>query len=215
MLQNWTDGQQTFGKWLEYFQMTEMCWHFFFLKIKIKWIDEIWIPSYPHQSFMFIALLLEVMYFRFTFVSQPGTYFSSKWGPGRQKSNSISEPAVSLHSKPKTTCRLPALWSFSPQVCPGCCCHMRVSHSWVCWDQYFLRHGQCWCDVCFILGRWHEELSVLKTYTNASLDWWGSSFVPSFTRISRLIPTLPCSSISLISHELPLQTEAGLLMFSL
>lgn len=82
MLQNWTDGLQTFEKWLEYFQVAEMHWHFFLGKKKKKKrrINKDWSPSYPHQSFMF---------FGFIFVLVTLIFFLSIQGPGRQKGDSI------------------------------------------------------------------------------------------------------------------------------
>ena len=74
MLQN---GLRTFEKWLEYFQMAEMHWHFFLGGGGEEKKSREWMRFGVPLSFMFITLLLEAVYFRFAFVSRSGTYFFS------------------------------------------------------------------------------------------------------------------------------------------
>lgn len=152
MLPNWTDGLQTFGKWLEYFQMAEMHWLLFPCKKKKNCKLREWMrfgPSPIHirvlcSSHCSGGNVLKVH----LCVSDRLTFFLSKWGPGTQKGNSISQPAVSLHSQPTTTWSLPALWSFSLRVSHSCCCHVRICLSWVCWAWYFL---QTWAFLVWCL----------------------------------------------------------------
>lgn len=160
MLPNWTDGLQTFGKWLEYFQMTEMHWLIFPWEKKKGNdcdLDTLLSPSefYVHH------VAAEAMCLRFTFVSQTHPhFFLSKWGPGTQKGSSISQAAVSLHSQSTITWSLPALWSFSPLVRHSCCCHVRVCHSWLCWAWYF---HQTWVFlVWYLLYSWQVMWGIVS-----------------------------------------------------
>lgn len=161
MLPNWTDGLQTFGKWLEYFQMAEMHWLLFPCKKKKNWGSECDLdPLLSPSEFCVHHIAVEAMCLRFTFVSQTHIFFLSKWDPGTQKGNSISQPAVSLHSQPTTAWSLPALWSFSPKSATAVAAMWEFVTAGCVWLGIFFRLWHSWCDVCFILGRWCGELSV-------------------------------------------------------
>lgn len=201
MLQNWTVGLQTFGKWLEYFQMAEMHWQFFCGTKKLKnWGNEWDLESLLSPSEFYVhhiavgGNVLQV----YLCVSVRHIFFLSKRGPGRQKGDSIynqqfhsaanpRQPEGYQHCEalaPESGTAVAAMWEFLTAGCVGL--------------SIFFRLGQSWCEVCFILGRWHRELSVLKTYASVSLDCCDNSFVPLFTRVSRLIPTLPLDTAMLI-----------------
>lgn len=157
-------------------------------------MNEIWSPSYPHQSFTFIPSLLEATHFSFAFVSQSNTFFLSK---NEVLGGRKATPSHNQHFHSTANPRQPegcqhksasaaaaAVWESVTAGCVG----LSIS----------LRPGQSWCDVCVILGRWHVQLSVLKAYANASLDWCAYSFFPWFTGVSRLSLTLPLDTAMLI-----------------
>lgn len=163
MLPNWTDGLQTFGKWLEYFQMAEMHWLLLPCKKKkkeMKGMNEIWTLSYPHQ-FCVHHIAVEAMCLRFTFVSQTDSHFFSvsevlghrKATPSHnQQFHSTAnpqQPEAYQHCEalaPESATAVAAMWAFVSAGCVG--------------FDIFFRLGRSWCDVCFILGRWCGELSV-------------------------------------------------------